>query len=94
MWEMWKRGFNAWEQTTAKYFEQVLSNPAILGPSGKVLSATMKAKAAGDKAMASWWGSMGLPTRQDQERTLHALNQLQSRIMDLEEKLEEAQRKG
>jgi len=31
---------------------------------------------------------MGLPTKRDQERALHLLNQLQSRIMDLEEKLE------
>ena len=31
---------------------------------------------------------LGLPTKRDQERTLHLLNQLQSRLMDLEEKLE------
>jgi hypothetical protein len=48
----------------------------------------MKAKAAGDRAVAAWWGSMGLPTKRDQERTLHALNQIQSRLLDLEERLE------
>ena len=47
----------------------------------------MKAKAASDKAVAQWWSMMGLPTRRDQERTLHALNQLQSRLIDLEEQL-------
>jgi hypothetical protein len=31
---------------------------------------------------------MGLPTKRDQERVLHLLNQLQSKVMDLEEKLE------
>jgi hypothetical protein len=47
----------------------------------------MKMKSATDKAIANWWEMMGLPTRRDQERTLHALNQLQSRLIDLEEKL-------
>jgi hypothetical protein len=31
---------------------------------------------------------MGLPSKRDQERTLHLLHQLHSRILDLEEKLE------
>jgi hypothetical protein len=33
------------------------------------------------------WSAFGLSTRRDQERTLHLLNQLQSRIYDLEEQL-------
>jgi hypothetical protein len=88
-WDMWKKGFDAWESATARYLEQVLKNPLVLGPSGAMLTATMKAKAATDKGAASFWGMMGLPTKRDQERTLHALNQLQSRLMDLEEKLAE-----
>ena len=32
---------------------------------------------------------MGVPTRHDQERSLHALNQIQSRLADLEDKLAE-----
>jgi hypothetical protein len=49
----------------------------------------MKAKAARDRAVAHGWGLMGLPTKRDQERALHALNQLQSRLIDLEERLDE-----
>ena len=92
-WDMWKKGFFAWESATAQYLEQVLKNPLVLGPSGAMLTAAMKAKAASDKAAAGWWGAIGLPTKRDQERTLHALNQLQSRLMDLEEKLAEQQGK-
>ena len=42
------------------------------------------------------WGLMGLPTKRDQERTLHALNQIQSRLLDLEEQLadQQAQQQG
>ena len=88
-WGMWKKGFDAWEGATATYLEQVTKNPLLLGPSGKMLSTAMKAKAQADKASAQWWGLMGLPTKRDQERTLHALNQLQSRLIDLEEGLAE-----
>ena len=87
MWELWKKGFDAWENRTAQLFEQLLKNPLVLEPMGAMLSATMKAKSAREKAMAGWWSSLGLPTRRDQERTLHALNQLESRLLDLEERI-------
>ena len=90
-WETFKKGFDAWENTTAKYVEAVMRSPAMLTPSGAMLSAAMKTKAAMDKAAASWWSAWGLPTRRDQERSLHALNQLQSRIIDLEERLADLQ---
>jgi hypothetical protein len=84
-WDMYKKAFFAWENATAKFFETALKSPLVLGPSGAMLTGAMKAKATGDKAAALWWGAMGLPTKRDQERILHALNQLESRLIDLEE---------
>jgi len=49
----------------------------------------MKGKAASEKALAAAWGAAGLATKRDQERALHALNQIQSRLLDLEEELAE-----
>lgn len=92
IWDMWKKGFYAWEETTANYLEQVLRNPAVLGPAGLMLKTTMKARTAQQKAMSDLWSNLGLSTRADQERTLHALNQVQSRLMDLEEKLDAAKK--
>jgi hypothetical protein len=86
-WEMYKKGFEAWESATARYLEEVLKSPLVLGPSGAALTAAMKAKAASDKAAAAYWGMVGLSTKRDQERTLHALHQIQARLMDIEEKL-------
>jgi hypothetical protein len=91
IWDIWKQGFAAWEQTTAQYMEKVLSNPGVLGPAGAMLTAVMKTKTATDKALSSWWAMFGLPTRRDQERSLHKLNQLESRLYDLEEQLQQAQ---
>ncbi|GMU63283.1 MAG: hypothetical protein IT380_27595 [Myxococcales bacterium] len=88
LWDSWKKGFDAWENRTAALMEQVLKSESVLMPMGALLTATMKAKAASDKAIAETWERMGLPTRRDQERTLHALNQIQSRLIDLEEKLD------
>lgn len=92
LWDLWKKGFDAWEDATARYLEAVLKTSAVLVPSGALLSAVMKAKAEGDRAVAQLWGALGLPSRRDQERTLHLLNQLHSRITDLEQKLAERPR--
>ena len=89
-WETWKKGFGAWESATAAYLEKVMDNPAVLGPAGLLLTAFMRSKAAGDRALATWWGNLGLPTKRDQERTLHKLNQLDRRLYDLEEQLVQA----
>ncbi len=89
LWDVFKKGFDSWENRTAVRLEKALKSPLVLGPSGALLSVAMKAKARSDKAAASFWGSLGLPTKRDQERTLHALNQLESRLMDLEERLPE-----
>ena len=79
IWDMWKQGFTAWEQATAQYTERVMANPGVLNPMGALLTA----------AMSAWWSLCGLPTRRDQERSLHKLNQLESRLLDLEEQLRE-----
>ena len=87
LWDTWKKSFDTWEKTTATYLDGVLRNQALLAPAGFLLSAVMKSKAQTDRMMAAWWGSVGLPTKRDQERALHKLNELESRILDLEDAL-------
>lgn len=89
-WNEWKKGFDAWENATAQYLEEVLKSPLLLAPSGAALSALMRAKAAHDRRVAELWAGIGLPTRRDQERTLHLLHTLESRMRDLEEQLQDA----
>lgn len=94
LWDNWKKGFYAWEDATSKYLENWLKSPVLLWPSGMMLGGAMKAKSAYDKAAAQWVGGLGLATKRDQERTLHTLHQLESRLMDLEERLADAQAKN
>ena len=88
-WQMWKKGFDAWENATAKYVETMMKSPLVLGPAGAMLTATMKAKSAYDKRLATWWGAMGVATKRDQERALHSLHQLESKMIDLEDALDD-----
>jgi hypothetical protein len=90
LWETWKKAFYSWEDATAKYMEEWLKSPLVLAPSGLMLGGAMKAKAAVDRKTSDIVGAFGLATKRDQERSLHALNQLESRLIDLEEKLAEA----
>nr|HEX4314455.1 hypothetical protein [Kofleriaceae bacterium] len=94
IWDMWKKGFAAWEKSTSELMEKTLQNPSVLGPAGAMLTAAMKTKAASERAMSAWWAMWGLPTRHDQERSLHKLNQLETRLYDLEEKLVMASEAG
>jgi hypothetical protein len=92
-WKMYKKWFYAWENATADLMETWLRSPLVLEPAGAMLTSMMKAKAASDKAAASTVGAMGIATKRDQERTLHALNQIQSRLMDLEDKIADLEAK-
>lgn len=86
-WDLWQQGFEVWEKSTADLMETWLRSPLVLGPAGTLLTSVMKSKAASDKMTAAWWSAWGLPTKRDQERTLHALNELESRLLDLEERM-------
>lgn len=90
LFEKWKKGFDAWEIRAAEVSSKVLERPAVLEPSGALISAVMRGKARTDRALASVWSAVGLPNRRDQERTLRLLTVLERRVIDLEEKLEDA----
>jgi hypothetical protein len=89
-WDTWKKSFDTWEDRTAKFLEVSLKNPLVLRPAAAALTASLRAKAAADKLTTYVVGRLGLPTKADQERTLHAIYRLESRLIDLEEKLDEA----
>lgn len=87
-WDAWKKGFAVWERETAKYLDTVLRSPALLTPAGQAMSSAAKMRGKMNDSLAQTWGGMGLPTKHDQERTLHALNQIQSRLIDIEDRLQ------
>ncbi|MFH1808563.1 MAG: hypothetical protein ABIJ09_07455 [Pseudomonadota bacterium] len=79
--------YGTWEKQTAEYFDKVLRNPGFLELSGNVMGAALRSKIMMDGFLMATWKSLLLPTKRDQERTLHLLNELHSRVNDLEDEL-------
>ncbi len=86
-WKLLKGGFDRWEASTAEYLDEALQNPNVLGPSATVMHMVMKAKSSTSGWLSRRVHSLGLTTRGDQEVTLHRINQLESRILDLQEEI-------
>jgi hypothetical protein len=89
MWETWKKSFDTWENATAKHLENALTSDRLLAPSAATLAVITRVKAVADRLTHTGLGALGLATKRDQERTLHMLNKLESRLIDLEEQLQE-----
>lgn len=93
-WKTMKQAFDAWEAASAPMFEAWLKSPFVIGPAGTMLSAVTHLRSAQERLLGQWWAAFGLPTRADQERALHAMNELQSKLIDLEDKLADLERSG
>lgn len=88
-WKIWKSGFDRWETITAEYLETSLQKPSFLGPSATMLGVFMKAKIRLAKVKERGLSKLGITTREERERALHKINQLESQVLDLQEELEE-----
>jgi hypothetical protein len=93
-WKIWKSGFDRWESTTAEYLDKALQSPAFLGPTGNLLKVVMKTKSTTNRAMARGWNALGKMSREDQDRALHRINDLESQILDLQEEIQELREKA
>lgn len=91
-WSLWKKSFDAWDQASTGLFETWLKSPLLLGPAGGMLATMNKLQAQQRHLVAQWWSTVGISTREDQERLLHALHDLQTRLLDLEDRLADAER--
>lgn len=86
-WSAWRKWFDAWEGVTARALEQGLRSPWLLEPGGAVLTGMLRLKSLGDRWVEGWCGALGIASRREHERSLYELNRLQSRLLDLEERL-------
>jgi hypothetical protein len=85
--DLFDQVFTIWEKRTSEYFERLLRSPGFLNTMGGVMNSGYRNKIFVDRALSAVWRNLNLPNKQDQERTLHLLNELHSRIYDLEERL-------
>lgn len=83
-----KRRLDALEERVGHLVEAWVRDRRVLEPTAALLSGVLRSKHLLDRGLRRVWRGLGLPSRRDQERTLHLLYELESKLMDLEERLE------
>lgn len=84
-----RRGLDAWEKATAELLDVVLRSRVAIEPAGAVVTSLVRVKGVYDTALGACWRVVGLPTRRDHERAMHALTEIESRLLDIEDWLKE-----
>lgn len=79
--------FSMWEQNASELFENILRNPVLLQSMGKVMTGAMEMKAQRDKTMASFLKEMNLPTREEMDRALNKLNEMEPLLREVDRKV-------
>lgn len=83
-----RQAFQIWERTTAAYFDALVRNACFLTASSAGLNSFLALKKLSDSGTQMFLAALGLPTRRDQERTLHLLHQIEGRLDDLQFQLQ------
>ena len=89
VWAAMKSSYDRWEQAATPLLDSWLRSRLFLAPAGTLLTGVTRARAVQRRLLDRWWSSVGLSTRLDQERTLHGIDELQSRLVDLEARLQD-----
>jgi hypothetical protein len=87
-----KMGAQFFEQMEAMFverFKEMLQSPAILSQVSKGVEAGLEGKKQFDGAVKGYLEKMNMPTREDVAKILQYLHKIESRIADLEEKIED-----
>lgn len=72
-----------------KGMEEMVRNPASVSNMSRAVEGGLEAKARADAAMKKYLETMQLPTREDIAKILQYQQTLESRVIGLEEKLED-----
>lgn len=84
-------GYDAWDRAASKFLDKALRSKPLLESVATGLDKALEAKDLYRRAMRRGWRALGLSTREEQERAMHALNEIQSKLLDLEEQLDRAE---
>lgn len=76
--------FHLWERAASSYLEALAQSPLLLATAGSWLGWSFNLKRLSDDGLQAVIAALGLPTRRDQERALHLLQEIEGRLEDLE----------
>jgi hypothetical protein len=83
----WRIWFDAWEPKAAAAWDGALRAPWVVEPVAAALTLAGRANTIRREVARRLWRACGLATQHDQDRVLFLLQRLESRILDLEDRL-------
>ena len=88
-----KEYFDEMNKKFIEQFNQALRNPSFLSEMSKQMASGIQSKKVMDDSMKKYLEAMNLPTREDIDKIMQYLQSVESRIVGLEEKLEDIEDK-
>jgi len=89
--EQYKKFYGVWEQTMSDALEMWQKTPLFASSIGKAIEKSSELKTYVDKMMEHALTNMHLPTKNDMDKTLAAINNIEEKINDLIERVEDLQ---
>jgi len=83
----WRIWFDAWEPKAALAWDAVVRQPWLVEPLAATITMVGRTKALADSVRRRLARACGLATREDQDRILFLLQRMESRLLDLEDRV-------
>lgn len=87
--DMMKQWTESWEKLMGEHFEKLVHNDKFISEMSKSVAATMTGKAMYSKAVDEQMAAMNLPTRTELVKVMQKLTDVEERLIDLGEKLDD-----
>ncbi len=86
-----KQFYEQMEKNFVDKINEMIHNPSFLSSISKGVEAGLDGKKKSDDLMKTYLDKMNMPTKDDTAKILQYLQKIESRIIDLEEKIEDLQ---
>ncbi|MEQ8223529.1 MAG: hypothetical protein ABRQ37_14555 [Candidatus Eremiobacterota bacterium] len=83
-----KQFYEQMEKTFIEKMNELIHNPSFLANISKGVEAGLDSKKKNDDLMKNYLEKMNMPTREDSAKILQYLQKIESKLLDLEEKIE------
>ncbi|MCI0455280.1 MAG: hypothetical protein L0Y68_09850 [Candidatus Dadabacteria bacterium] len=90
----YKKFYETWERTMSEALEMWLKSPLFASSAGKIMERSSELKKYLDEVMEKSLKNMHFPTKGDIDKILASLNNLEAKINDLGDKVDEINKAG
>jgi BMFP domain-containing protein YqiC len=91
--EINRKLFSEWEKKLAEFMDKRMRDPDFMKVVGQGITATMDAKSHIDARLEEWFRTLNLPTKDDMEKVWTTVNALETRLIDLEDRVAALEKK-